>query len=126
MAAINITHQDFSDCLHWSNNVAGGRTQIVVLYTWVTRDFQNVPQFFEEKRSQERNKTFQAVNSSIEFEKKMTPQATKKNPFFTGLTDPYFPICKIGRFLAKILKFYLKIVENEYFLKNFLQKKSDI
>ena len=64
-------------------------------------------------------------------------KATKKKPLFYGRDRPIFPIwqifffffnftkfCKKGRFLTKILKFYLKNVENksEYFLKKFLQK----
>ena len=60
-----------------------------------------------------------------------------RKPCFMDLTDPFFPISeifffnlpkfgKIGHFLTKILKFYLKNVENksEYFLRKFLQKTS--
>ena len=63
---------------------------------------------------------------------------TKKKPVLRARPTHFFPIwqicffnlpkfCKIGRFLTKILIFYLKNVENksEYFLNKFLQKKSD-
>ena len=51
-------------------------------------------------------------------------------PVFPDLRDFFFQFAKIlenGLFLTKILKFYLKNVGNKskYFLKKFLQKKSD-
>ena len=65
-------------------------------------------------------------------------KATKKKtlfyephrPVFSDLGDFFFNLqnfCKIGRFLTKILKFYLKNVENKskHFLKKCLHKKSD-